>query len=295
MINLCNQLIEGKTELTLPHQISFIVRVDNTYVDHSMYENMPINQCSSLTSDMPIFPPFTLIVATTASFGLGFRGTLPWPPLKAEMAFFARVTKKAPPTSISAQPVARQTINAVLMGRKTWSSIPAARRPLKGRVNVVITRNPAALALELEQQQQGEGRVLVAGSIEEGLRKLVTKYPYPPQNPITVPSAPEKLEDPALGRVFVIGGAEIYDRALQMDNCERVLWTRLKSDWECDVWFPGHKVLEGVNQSGTEWIKRSNEDLNLWCGENGVGGRKEEGGVEWEIELWERENSSIYG
>lgn len=256
-----------------------------------MNGNMSTTQCSSLASDMPIFPPFTLIVATTPSFGLGFRGTLPWPPLKAEMAFFARVTKKAPRLSISAQtsppPVARQTINVVLMGRKTWSSIPAARRPLKGRVNVVITRSPAALDSELEQQQEGEGRALVAGSIEEGLRKLVTKYP--PLNPITVPPAPEKLEDLALGRVFVIGGAEIYDRALQMENCERLLWTRLKCDWECDVWFPGHKILEGESGSGTEWVKRSNEDLNLWCGENGVGGRKEEGGVEWEIELWERE------
>lgn len=263
-----------------------------------MHGNMPTTQCSSLNSaDMPIFPPFTLILATTPSFGLGFRGTLPWPPLKAEMAFFARATKKAPTLSISAQnlppPVARQTINAVLMGRKTWSSIPAARRPLKGRVNLVITRNPAALALELEQQQQGEERVLIAGSIEEGLRKLVMKYPYPPLNPITVPPAPENLEEPALGRVFVIGGAEIYDRALQMDNCERVLWTRLKRDWECDVWFPGHKILEGDNQSESEWIKRSNEDLNLWCGENGVGGRKEEGGVEWEIELWEREKKVV--
>lgn len=248
-------------------------------------------QWSSLSADMPMFPPFTLIVATTPSFGLGFRGTLPWPPLKTEMAFFARATKKAPPLSISAKtlppPVARRTINVVLMGRKTWSSIPAACRPLKGRVNVVITRSPAELGSELDQQQQGEGRVLVAGSIEEGLRKLVTKYP--PPSPIIVPPAPEKLEDLALGRVFVIGGAEIYDRALQMENCERVLWTRIECDWECDVWFPGHKILEGEIGIETEWVKRSNEDLDLWCGENGVGGRKEDGGVGWEIELWERE------
>lgn len=268
-----------------------------------MHGNMPTTQWSSLSSDMPSFPPFTLIVATTPSFGLGFRGNLPWPPLKSEMAFFARATKKkeAPPLSISAKTlppplpvVARQTINAVLMGRKTWSSIPAARRPLKGRVNVVITRSPAALASELEQQQQqqqqGEGRVvLVAGSIEEGLRKLVAKYP-PLINRITVPPAPGKSEeDLALGRVFVIGGAEIYDRALQMENCERLLWTRLEGDWDCDVWFPGHKILEGESGKGTEWVKRSNEDLDSWCGESGVGGRKEDGGVGWEIELWERE------
>lgn len=252
---------------------------------------MSITQLSSLTSDMPTFPPLTLILATTPSFGLGFRGTLPWPPLKTEMAFFARVTKRVPPLSISTKtlppPVACKTINAVLMGRKTWSSIPAARRPLKGRVNVVITRSPTALAAELKEQQQGEGRVLVAGSIEEGLMKLVSEYP--PLNFNIVAPTPEKREDLALGRVFVIGGAEIYDRALQMENCERVLWTRLERNWECDVWFPGCKILEGESGSGTQWIKRSNEYLDLWSGENGVGERKVEGDVGWKIEVWERE------
>ncbi|MCJ1347106.1 dihydrofolate reductase [Peltigera leucophlebia] len=251
---------------------------------------MSTTQLSSLSSDMPMFPPLTLILATTPSFGLGFRGTLPWPPLKTEMAFFARVTKKAPPLLISTKklppPVARKTINAVLMGRKTWSSIPAARRPLKGRVNVVITRSPAALATELGQQQQGGREVLVAGSIEEGLKKLVTKYP--PSN-LNIASAPEKPEDLALGRVFVIGGAEIYNRALQMENCDRVLWTRLECDWECDVFFPGHVILGGESGSGSEWVQRSNEYSDIWCGENGVGGKTEEDDVGWKVELWERE------
>lgn len=250
---------------------------------------MSTPQLSSVSSEMPTFPPLTLILATTPSFGLGFRGTLPWPPLKTEMAFFARVTKRAPPqlisTKISPRPVARKTINAVLMGRKTWFSIPAARRPLQGRVNVIITRTPAALTSELGHQQQGEGKVLVASSIEEGLKKLVTKYP--PLDFNLVASASEKPEDFALGRVFVIGGAEIYDRALQMENCDRVLWTRLECDWECDVWFPGRKIL-GDGGSGTEWVRRSKDHMDIWCGENGVGGRSEDGDVGWKIELWER-------
>ena len=42
-------------------------------------------------------PPFTLIVATTPTLGIGLRGTLPWPPLKPDLRLFARVTKRAPP------------------------------------------------------------------------------------------------------------------------------------------------------------------------------------------------------
>jgi dihydrofolate reductase len=73
----------------------------------------------------------TLIVAATRSNGIGKGGTLPWH-LPKEMAYFARVTSSAPEGSI----------NAVLMGRNTWESIPDKFRPLRKRMNVVISRNP---------------------------------------------------------------------------------------------------------------------------------------------------------
>jgi dihydrofolate reductase len=61
--------------------------------------------------------------------GIGQAGTLPWR-LKAEMKHFARMTS-------TAQTDGQR--NAVLMGRKTWESIPAKFRPLKNRFNVVLT------------------------------------------------------------------------------------------------------------------------------------------------------------
>ena len=39
----------------------------------------------------------TLIVAATSKMGIGLAGRLPWEGLKKEMAYFARVTKRAPP------------------------------------------------------------------------------------------------------------------------------------------------------------------------------------------------------
>ncbi|KAF3354106.1 hypothetical protein VdG1_00363 [Verticillium dahliae VDG1] len=83
---------------------------------------------------MPPPPPtldLTLIVAATRTMGIGRSGTLPWTGLKREMAYFARVTKRLP---ASAPPTA---LNAVIMGRKTWESIPPRFRPLKGRLNVI--------------------------------------------------------------------------------------------------------------------------------------------------------------
>lgn len=73
----------------------------------------------------------TIIVAATCTNGIGQGARLPWR-LPAEMAYFARVTKAAPP----------ECANAVIMGRKTWESIPKSRRPLVDRYNVIITSDP---------------------------------------------------------------------------------------------------------------------------------------------------------
>lgn len=45
----------------------------------------------------------TLVLAATRDMGIGLRGTLPWTGLKKEMAYFARVTKRLPP-SVSREP-----------------------------------------------------------------------------------------------------------------------------------------------------------------------------------------------
>ncbi|KAM0795649.1 dihydrofolate reductase-like domain-containing protein [Usnea florida] len=230
----------------------------------------------------PPLPPLTLIVATSPTLGIGLRGTLPWPPLKTDLAFFARVTKRAPPpptsqpttpppqTSSHPEPgsttstiktaTKKQTYNAVIMGRKTWQSLPPKARPLKGRLNVVVSRDVKALGLP-------EG-VVGVGGVEEGLRLLGTRG------------------EKELGRVFVIGGAEVYRAALGMECCERILWTRVRGGWECDVWFP-EGVLEGEGKGGG--VRREREEMERWVGEEGVGGWKREGEVEFEVCMLERE------
>lgn len=74
--------------------------------------------------------PLTLIVAATRQNGIGRGGTLPWH-IPKDLAYFARVTMNAPDAQI----------NAVIMGKKTWESIPPKVRPLKKRINVVLSRS----------------------------------------------------------------------------------------------------------------------------------------------------------
>lgn len=73
----------------------------------------------------------TLVVAATLTNGIGLKGGLPWR-MPREMAYFAKVT-----TSTAG---AGRAKNAVIMGRKSWESIPQKFRPLKDRLNVVISR-----------------------------------------------------------------------------------------------------------------------------------------------------------
>ena len=255
------------------------------------------NPTQPMPVSMPQLPPLTLVVATTPSLGIGLRGTLPWPPLKADLAFFARVTKRLPnrPSNSSvdsavavndgssiADPVnetpatgsqegVRKAMNAVLMGRKTWESIPPKFRPLKGRVNIVISRDVAfrSRLASCSPTSRSDTPINTAGSIEDGLRHYQTEY---------------------VGRAFVIGGASIYEQAMKMEECERVMWTRIRKEYECDTWFPGDSIgVEGQAEGKGKWKKSSREDLERWCGEEGTGGLKTEGEVEFEFEMWERE------
>lgn len=73
----------------------------------------------------------SIIVAATTVNGIGKNGRLPWH-IREDMRFFAHVTQNAP----------EGTQNAVIMGRKTWESIPAKNRPLSKRLNIVISNNP---------------------------------------------------------------------------------------------------------------------------------------------------------
>jgi len=91
----------------------------------------------------------------------------------------------------------------VIMGRKTWESLPEAFRPLPGRHNIVVSRNPG-------YHPYGASR---AASIEEALR----------------------IAGDA-GEVFVIGGAELYRQTLPM--AERLYLTEVAAEASGDAFFP---------------------------------------------------------
>lgn len=153
---------------------------------------------------------FDIIVAMDAERGIGKNNSIPWR-LSEDMRFFRKVTSTA----------AEGKVNAVIMGRKTWDSLPAKSRPLKDRLNIVMSRS----SLELPNG------VFHATSLEEAL---------------------EIASIHAVHNCFIIGGAQIYGEALQHQRLRTIYLTRLNQSFHCDVFFPSTRELELVESSATQ-------------------------------------------
>merc|ERR1719464_2254132 len=127
------------------------------------------------------------------------------------MAHFKNVTMAVP------APVAGNSgmkLNAVVMGRKTWESIPEKFRPLTGRVSVVLTSK----ASEADFVSPYPADVLVAPNVAGAVDLLSHR------------------EDVA--EIFVIGGQAAYEEAMKMPACARLFVTRVAKEFPCDVFFP---------------------------------------------------------
>ncbi|KAJ3183618.1 dihydrofolate reductase [Gaertneriomyces sp. JEL0708] len=120
------------------------------------------------------------------------------------------------------------------MGRKTWLSIPAKFRPLKERINIVLSRDSAFRA-DVVSSNLNETQVFAFPTLDDALLSL---------------------ENIAHANVFVIGGAQLYGTALRHPACGRVFQTCIKSDAPiaCDVYFPelspSYKRLDAAEVSG---------------------------------------------
>ena len=163
------------------------------------------------------------------------------------------------PRSCASQLSGLQTMNTVIMGRKTWDSIPPKFRPLKDRTNIVISRgDPRAVA---------EGEKIVTNSLSQAANSAE----------IHAASSPSRL--------LVIGGAQIYKASLDTKEAKRILLTRVLGEFECDTFFP---VMLGEDGKATGWERKSKGDLDRWTGETVPEGIQEENGTRYVFEMWER-------
>lgn len=148
----------------------------------------------------------TILVAMDDSRVIGNKGQLPWNHPE-DLKIFKR----------------RTTGHAIIMGRKTWDSLP--KQPLPNRMNIVVSRSPS---ISLAQH--------VAPTLEYAV--ALAKYQHQ--------------------EVFIIGGAQIYQQALEKGLVDRILISRMVGEHEGDVFFP---------ELGDEWIGKAiehHETFDVW-------------------------------
>lgn len=133
-------------------------------------------------------PRVGLIWAEARGGVIGAAGGMPWH-VPEDLAHFKRTTSGAP----------------VLMGRRTWDSLPPRFRPLPGRANIVVTRQAAWAA---------DGAVRAA-SVDEGLALAASD---------------------AEEWIWVIGGAELFDRTIA--TADRLVVTELDLEVDGDTHAP---------------------------------------------------------
>jgi dihydrofolate reductase len=139
-----------------------------------------------------------MIFARAANGVIGNNNRMPWH-LPEDMAHFKRLTQGWP----------------VIMGRKTWDSLPPKFRPLPGRTNIVITR----------QQDWKEDGAEPAASLADALKICARSE-----------------------EVWIIGGAQIYAQAEPL--AQRIEVTEIAQNFEGDAFAPplGSEWIEAARE-----------------------------------------------
>lgn len=166
------------------------------------------------------------ILATDINFGISKDGKIPWKS-KKDMSFFFNKTKN----------------NVVIMGKNTYFSLPEEYRPLKNRLNIVLTKNPSIFTNNIELECNNiffTNNEKINEFIESNREKTIKQYPFLSSN----------------FKIFIIGGKQIYDKYIPL--CDTVWVTTIKNNYNCDL-FLNYQYKQ---QFKDELVEEDNE-LNI--------------------------------
>ena len=150
----------------------------------------------------------SIIVAIDKKYGIAKNDKLPWR-IKEDLRYFSRITQRTEDP---------HKINAVIMGKKTWQSLPNI---LKNRVNIVLSNT-----LNIDEFYDYE---LYDDTVSNDVCILAKSL----DNAIQLCNDNDRIE-----KIFVIGGVRVYKEALDRNLVNKIYMTRIDKDYECDIFFP---------------------------------------------------------
>lgn len=168
---------------------------------------------------------FSIIVACTSDEGgIGRNGLIPWK-LSNDMQHFRRITTKVN---------SPDKMNAVVMGRTTWESLPY--KPLPGRLNIVISSTQDMLP-----------GAFVFKNLQAAIDFIAS-------------------ESDIIEHAFICGGECLYREALHHPNLTNVYLTRIypgEDSIECDRFFPLHELANFKHVSTSSLLTENNLSFNF--------------------------------
>ena len=161
-----------------------------------------------------------IILACDNKFGIGKDNALPWN-FSEDMKYFKRLTEFSDDFSKK---------SCVIMGRKTWESIP--NNYLKNRVNIVVSRNK-----DIKENE----KIIFFNS-------LIFAINYSKEN---------------FNNIWIIGGSEIYNQSFNYYLVDNIYLTKIDNDFDCDTFIelPKYKVISEYKTFSTN--KNDNQKYNL--------------------------------
>ena len=160
----------------------------------------------------------TALVAFDKNYGIGIEGKLPWV-LPEDLALFK----------------ARTLGQAVILGSKTYDSLPDKNRPLPGRTNIVLSHRARPRCASLH---------IACNRVSDKLPVVFVQ-----SETIAMQVAAELKSHP-----FVIGGEQIYKLFLQRGLVDEVIASEVKGEYDCDSWFPA-KLIDSFSGWDRQVIK----------------------------------------
>lgn len=155
-----------------------------------------------------------IIVAHCDGRGIGNNNSIPWK-IKKDLSYFMGLTSDTYSND--------KIKNVVIMGRKTYESIPSSFRPLSKRINIVLSKNDPDLS-EKKDIEHLNNDLIYTKSYKDIYDWIIKNR----QN---------------IHNVFVIGGSQIYDdfiwneKVKKLFDIDIIYKTRIKGKYECDTKF----------------------------------------------------------